>query len=360
MTMQTCLVTGGAGFIGSAASRDLCDAFDDVVVVDVLHPQVHPQRLRPQALDPRARLIVGDICDPAVWAQVLDGFAPDLVVHLAAETGTGQSLTEATRHAHVNVTGTAVMLDALAKLDRKPRKLLLTSSRAVYGEGPWEAEDGAVVYPGQRSVAQLTRHQWDFPCARPLRASAGSSQPAPVSVYGATKLAQENMLAAWCRAMDVDHTVLRLQNVYGVGQSLSNPYTGIISLFCRLARQGESLPLYEDGAMLRDFIYIDDVVAMLMRAIATRTTGPVDVGTGHSVSIEQAARIIAAHYGAPAPHVCARYRFGDVRHAICDVSRTTSEFGWEAKVDVAEGVARLAGWIDREFLAASPATGSTT
>lgn len=358
MTMRKCLVTGGAGFIGCAASHRLCEAFDEVVVVDALHPQVHPRQTRPDALDPRSRLVVGDICDPGTWGKILQGFSPDLVIHLAAETGTGQSLTEATRHAHVNVTGTAVMLDALAKLTDKPRKLLLTSSRAVYGEGPWATDDGTVVYPGQRSAAQLAREEWDFANARPLCASAQTSQPSPVSVYGATKLAQEHLISVWCKAMNVNYTILRLQNVYGVGQSLSNPYTGIISLFCRLARDGESLPLYEDGAMLRDFVYIDDVADMLLRAIDTQTEGPVDVGTGKSLSIEQAARVIASHYGAPAPHVCGRYRFGDVRHAVCDVAATTAQFSWQAKVDLAAGIARLAEWIEGQLPPAARTTGT--
>jgi dTDP-L-rhamnose 4-epimerase len=350
MTNRKCLVTGGAGFIGCAISKELCDQFDEVVVVDLLHEQVHPTRTRPKALDERARLVVADVCDSAAWARLLADFTPSLVIHLAAETGTGQSLTEATRHAQVNVTGTAVMLDALSKCATKPSRIVLTSSRAVYGEGPWVTDAGQVVYPGQRSVEQLQRHEWDFPGAKPRPASAATSRPMPVSVYGATKLAQEHVLGAWCSAMGVEATVLRLQNVYGPGQSLSNPYTGIVSLFCRLAREKKSIPLYEDGAMLRDFVFIDDVAAMILRAAsAPLSPHPIDVGTGHSVTIAEAARIIATLYDAPEPHVCALYRFGDVRHASCDIGDTVARFNWRPQIPVQEGIKRLSAWIEEQL-----------
>ena len=194
-------------------------------------------------------------------------------MHLAAETGTAQSLTESSRHSLVNVVGTTRMLDAFGASGRRPGHVVLTSSRAVYGEGTWLRSDGTSYRPGQRTHEQLARGQWDFPDSVPVPSRADRTEPAPSSVYGATKLAQEHILAAWAGAHDVRLSTLRLQNVYGPGQSLTNPYTGIVSLFSRLARDGASIPLYEDGEITRDFVYILDVVSALRQALEQPAPG---------------------------------------------------------------------------------------
>jgi dTDP-L-rhamnose 4-epimerase len=308
---ESCLVTGGAGFIGCALSLGLAARFRRVVALDILHPQIHLRRVRPAALSPDVELVIGDVTDAAAWDALLATLRPTVVIHLAAETGTGLSLTEATRHAQVNVTGTAVMLDALARARAIPQRLILASSRAVYGEGAWRSlRDGTVHYLGQRTPRQLADGIWDFPGFEVLPASAKQTQPAPVSVYGATKLAQEHMMSAWATSLGVELAVLRLQNVYGPGQSLVNPYTGIVPLFCRLARQGESIPIYEDGAMLRDFILIDDVAAAILRVVdlVGLPAQPLDIGTGGRTSIGDLARRIAALYRAPEPHISGNYR----------------------------------------------------
>ena len=344
-------MTGGAGFVGCAISSGLCERYERVIAVDVLHPQIHPERRRPDALDPNVELVTGDIADPAVWRALLDGANPDTIVHLAAETGTGQSLTESTRHAYANVTGTATMLDALAQAGRVPEQFLLASSRAVYGEGPWRPVNGGPpIYPGQRSREQLASGTWDFPGLKVTKTEAKTTEPHPVSVYGATKLAQEHILSAWSSAFGAKVKTLRLQNVYGPGQALDNAYTGIVLLFCRIARRGEAIPLYEDGEMLRDFILIDDVAEAILAALdhpdaAGRT---LDIGAGTATPISELARIIARHYGAPAPMVCGRYRFGDVRHAICDVTTTAEVLNWSARRDLASGVRDLAAWIETQ------------
>lgn len=344
----TCLVTGGAGFIGTAMSADLADRFDRVVAIDNLHPQIHPTRDRPADLADGVELVVADVTDTAAWDALLADVTPDVVVHLAAETGTGQSLAESTRHAMTNVVGTTQMLDALLRHEKLPRRIVLSSSRAVYGEGAWRGPDGEVYYPGQRTAEILQRAQWDFPGSTPVAMSAATVNPAPVSVYGATKLAQENVLRAWAQSFGVEPVVLRLQNVYGPGQSLINPYTGIMSLFCRLAKAGESIPLYEDGQVRRDFVLIDDVARALVTAATAVAPGtvPIDIGSGEDQTITTAAELIADHYGAPAPHVTGQYRQGDVRHAWADVDHARRVLGWEPRYSLAEGVRRLADWID--------------
>jgi dTDP-L-rhamnose 4-epimerase len=347
-TLGNVLVTGGAGFIGSALSQKLAPLANRWVVLDNLHPQVHPNGTRPAELHEAAELAVGDVADAAAWASLLSDFRPDVVVHLAAETGTAQSLREATRHAEVNVVGTTTMLDAFGAIDHVPAHFVLSSSRAVYGEGEWQRPDGSAFLPGQRSHAQFERGQWDFEGASPLPSEATRTWPAPTSVYGATKLAQEHILSAWTGSNDAELTILRFQNVYGPGQSLSNPYTGIVSLFSQLAMRGESIPIYEDGLITRDFVYIDDIANSVAAVVTTRPQNSpslFDVGSGVGTTIMQLATHIADFHGAPAPHVTGAYRDGDVRHAECDITRTLASLDWQPAWSVERGIAALQEWI---------------
>lgn len=346
----TVLVTGGAGFIGCAISPALVENFDRVIVVDSLHPQIHASGQRPAELADGAELVKADITSPDTWDEVLSDITPDVVIHLAAETGTGQSLEESTRHAQANVVGTTQMLDGLNRHGKLPRRIVLSSSRAVYGEGAWTDIDGKSFYPGQRTSETLDEQQWDFPGSTPEPMKASRTFPAPVSVYGATKLAQENIIQAWAKSYGVQTVILRLQNVYGPGQSLINPYTGIMSLFCRIAMGGKSIPLYEDGEVRRDFVLIDDVASAIVAGALSPTVQaqPMDIGSGEFQTIGTAARIIAQHYGAPEPHVTGQYRQGDVRHAWADVEDARKTLDWVPQYNLEAGIERLAGWIDAQ------------
>ena len=348
MTLGTVLVTGGAGFIGCAIADKIADKADRWVAFDVLHPQVHEGSKRPAQLPESVELVVGDVTNPSDWDSVLASTKPDIVIHLAAETGTAQSLDEASRHSRVNVVGTTELTDALGRAGIVPSHVLLSSSRAVYGEGSWQRPDGTVFQPGQRSHAQLERGEWDFPDARSLPSSAQSTPPAPTSVYGATKLAQENILKAWSGSRGVPVTILRLQNVYGPGQSLINSYTGIVSLFSQWARQGKAIPLYEDGRIGRDFVYVDDVADAFGAAIAAgpdESRPTLDVGTGVANTIEDMAVALANYYGAPSPVVNGKYRDGDVRSASCDISLTLETLDWAPRWSLERGVGALQEWI---------------
>lgn len=342
-----CLVTGGAGFIGCALSQPLAERFDRVVALDNLQPQVHAQRVRPVALDPRVQLVVGDVADGAVWENLLKDFQPQVIIHLAAETGTGQSLREATRHSRTNVLGTTQMTDALARRETIPEKIILTSSRAVYGEGRWRDQEGNFRYPGMRTHQMLAAQQWDFAGLEPTAQSSHEVNPNPANVYAATKLCQENLLTSWCGSMGTEFVKFRLQNVYGVGQSLTNPYTGIVSMFTRWAKAGKALPVYEDGAIIRDFVYIEDTVAAIMAGIDRGTNQyAYDVGTGVATTILELAQAAAAYYGAPEPVITGEFREGDVRAGWADISAARQELGWEPKISLQEGIARLCHWID--------------
>jgi dTDP-L-rhamnose 4-epimerase len=344
-----CLVSGGAGFIGCAAAPYLVERFGQVVAVDSLHPQIHPTRERPGALDARVTLQIADVCDASAWDEFLERFEPVAVLHLAAETGTGQSLTEASRHGLANVVGLTRLLDALAKRSIRPGHLVLASSRAVYGEGAWRRTTGEVLYPGQRGIQMLEAGQWDFPGAEALPFVAGVTQTSPTSVYGATKLAQEHILGAWGMAFGIPTSVLRLQNVYGPGQSLNNSYTGILSLFARIARAGESIPVYEDGRMLRDFVFIEDVARAIDLAFERTPQGrrTVDIASGTATTIADVAALIAGIYDAPPPHVNGAFRNGDVRHASSGTEGAREALGFSPEIPLAEGVNRLCTWVER-------------
>lgn len=344
----TCLVTGGAGFIGCALSRILPEHFDRVVAMDNLHPQVHPTTSRPDDLDQRVEFIKADVTRADDWDALLKDVAPTVVIHLAAETGTGQSLTEGSRHAMVNVVGTTEMLDAFVRHDSLPERVILTSSRAVYGEGAWTDLDGVTTYPGQRSRVMLESGTWDFPGLTATPFNSHRVRAAPTSIYGSTKLAQEHIITSWCLSMNVTPVLFRLQNVYGPGQSLINPYTGIVSLFAQKAKAGEVIPVYEDGAIIRDFVYIDDVAAAIVAGTlhSAATTNPYDIGSGEATSIMRLAEVTAKYYGAPTPQVNGMFRDGDVRHASCTIEESTAGLGWEPTVMVEQGVHQLCAWID--------------
>ena len=350
--MTDALLTGGAGFIGCRLAARLLADGARVRVVDNLHPQVHPGGTRPADLPAEVELVVADVTDAATWDAALDGFTPDVVVHLAAETGTGQSFDQSSRHGLVNVVGTTRLLDALLARDAAPGHLVLPSSRAVYGEGAWVGEDGTVTYAGVRTKADFEAARWDPVAAdggalRPVPASATHTEPRPTSVYGATKLAQEHICAAWVSGTGTALSTFRLQNVYGAGQSLSNPYTGIVSLFCRLGLAGQPIDLYEDGRVVRDFVHVDDVVRALAAAIAAPPAAPrtLDVGSGAAVTIQQLADEIARLTGSPPAQVSGRWRIGDVRAASCDPAPLQEALGIRAKTSLEDGLQDLLGWI---------------
>lgn len=350
------LITGGAGFIGSAIAARLGTRDLPIVALDNLHPQVHPTRERPVMLPIDVSLVVGDVTDADAWKAVLDAWTPSTVIHLAAETGTGQSLSEATRHANVNVNGTAVMLDAMTKHGIVPDHFVLASSRAVYGEGAWADACGSIFYPPSRSHDQLTASQWDplppsgATPAVPLPHCAANTSPKPTSIYGATKLAQEHMLGAWCAARGASLSVFRLQNVYGPGQSPYNSYTGIVTLFHRLARRGQRLDVYEDGRIGRDFVFIDDVVDALIAGMRNvpKSMRVLDVGSGVVTTIHQAALEVASLHGAPDPLICGKFRDGDVRWAVADAEPLERELGVRANVGFADGVRRVGAWLSAQ------------
>jgi dTDP-L-rhamnose 4-epimerase len=347
MQGERVLVTGGAGFIGSRLVASLVDRGNEVLAFDNLHPQVHGA-----AADVRlaAPLVRGDVCDRDALQGAVHGFAPTVVVHLAAETGTGQSADEPVRYAQVNVVGTANLIEAMRSASRPPRRVLLAATRAVYGEGAYADAQGRVVVPPPRLPQDMAAGRFD-PCDGQGRSLEPRPTPetvrlVPGSVYGSTKLMQEYLLqqspAPW------DLVILRLQNVYGPGQSLRNPYTGVLSIFCQQALAGRTLNIFEDGRIHRDFVHVDDVVrAFVVAGASPAAAGQViNIGTGSPAAILDVARLILSGLGLPPDRcrVSGDFRAGDIRHAVADVGRARDILGWRASIDLEAGIRTLVEW----------------
>jgi dTDP-L-rhamnose 4-epimerase len=352
--MARILVTGGAGFIGSHLVPVLLRAGHELRVLDTLSPQVHGALPGGVGwLDARGiEFVRGSVTSAADVRAALDGV--DAVVHLAAETGTGQSMYEIARYSGVNIQGTATLLEALA--DQRVKRLVLASSRSVYGEGAYVCEACAPdrrVYPESRSAEQLAAHRWEPECtscgaalsARPTRED---DRVRPASVYAATKLAQEDLVRVACGARGIGYAILRLQNVYGEGQSLHNPYTGVLSIFSTRIRRGLHVPLFEDGHETRDFVHVDDVASAFVAALRSEVpvNQVINVGAGRATSIGEVAARLAHAFGAAANTVVTgQYRLGDIRHNCADIGRLRAVLGCEPHVELTTGLKRFAAWV---------------
>ena len=347
------VVTGGAGFVGRHLVQALVADGHDVRILDTLSEQIHgPAAAVPPQLA-GAELVRGDIRDTTLLATVLTGV--DAVVHLAAETGVGQSMYDVERYVDVNDRGTASLLQTLLR-PRRPVRVVLASSRAVYGEGLYRCPCCGEVAPPGRDPAALREAAWEPVCPRcgGAVAAIATHEDAPLqpgSVYAATKAAQERLVRIVGSAYAMPTTILRYFNVYGPGQSLSNPYTGILSTFYARARSGKAIDVYEDGRESRDFVYIDDVVAATRQSLALSPedgqTQVINVGTGVPVTIGDLARILLDLGGWDVPiNVTGAFRVGDVRHAFADTTRMRRLLPGMSITPLAEGLRYWLRWAE--------------
>jgi dTDP-L-rhamnose 4-epimerase len=353
---QKVLITGGLGFIGMELARTLVRRGMTVRLLDNLNPQIHgvnPRADLGAVLDKHhAEVMLGDVCQRGDWVRALRDVAA--VVHLAAETGTGQSMYRIGDYTNTNVLGTALLLDVLANDRHDVRKLVLASSRSVYGEGAYHCVHCGLVYPPMRSLPSLLANEWEPLC--PL--CSGAIDPVatpetcatrPASVYAATKLAQEDLLRIVGNALGIPFLIFRLQNVYGEGQSLNNPYTGILSIFSNRIRQGKEIILFEDGQESRDFVHVSDVAEAM--ALGLESDGgdglTMNVGSGVQVSVETIARSLMGQFrDSNVPVVVSgQYRLGDIRHNYADITAIGRLLAFVPKVSLEEGIARFVGWV---------------
>jgi dTDP-L-rhamnose 4-epimerase len=352
------LITGGAGFIGARVALRLAGEGWEVRVLDALLPQVHgpaPYDLPIiRTLRQAVELVVGDVRDGRTCVRALDGRTH--VLHLAAETGTGQSVYSAARYAETNVLATAAMSDAFALCRATLETVVVASSRAIYGEGQGHCIVHGPVDPPPRRHADLMARRFEPRC--PICgatvqsvATPETAQPSPASVYAITKLAQEHLVLGACRVLGLRGAALRYQNVYGAGQSLRNPYVGILPLFAGAIMTGETLQIFEDGRQTRDFVHVDDVVDATCRALAQPPAEPVaiNVGAGNAVDLMSLLRHVGRALGRPAQAVVTgQFREGDIRHNRACLKRADALLGFAPRVSLEEGVAEFVDWADAE------------
>ena len=348
--MTRILVTGGAGFIGSHLVSVLSARGDQVTVLDSLSPQVHgadPEKSPLfKAIKGKARFLHGSVCDAEVMARALEG--QQAVVHLASETGTGQSMYQVGHYAQVNVTGTAVLLDQMAQAGTVGR-LVLASTRALYGEGAYQRPDGSLTHPGPRRETDMRAGIWDFAGLTPM-ATRETARIQPSSVYGITKAAQEQLVMVAAPLSGVQPVALRLQNVYGPGQSLANPYTGVLSIFANLILQGREIPVFEDGAESRDFVYVGDAVAAILLGLdhPGAAGGVFNVGSGVATTVLAMAQALCRAIGREVPlRVTGSFRLGDIRHNLADLGRIAA-LGYAPQVGLQTGIAHFAAWVSQQ------------
>lgn len=355
------LITGGAGFIGSRLAKALSPRAERITVFDNLHTQVHGQHpLIPEFPD-NVEFVQGDVTDKLQLRDATVRANPNLVFHLAAETGTGQSYDEPSRYSEVNVTGTANLIEAIRARPQTSEscRIVLAGSRAVYGEGAYTSDGSDLLVGPDRTVEALARGDFS-----PIAADGRSLTPvptpetletAPASVYAATKLMQEFLLSQCAAEDDYETVILRFQNVYGPGQSLRNPYTGVLSIFANQIMNGKTLNIFEDGEIVRDFIYVDDVVDALCVAghIKNAPSGPINIGSGYPATILETARILLSELGEQPDklRISGDFRPGDIRYAVADVTRARNDLNWHAKTDLKDGLFALAKWAKEGFVA---------
>jgi dTDP-L-rhamnose 4-epimerase len=343
------LITGGAGFIGSHLADELLRAGDRVRVLDSLVEQVHEGVERPAYLDPDVELQVGDVRDRDAVDRALEG--ADAVVHLAARVGVGQSMYEIAEYAAANTAGTGVLLEAL--LDRPVAKLVVASSMSVYGEGLYATKDGAPVVADERTRSQLEARQWD-PCGpngeelTPVP-TPETKPPANSSVYALTKYDQERLCLVFGAAYNVPTVALRLFNVYGPRQALSNPYTGVLAIFASRFLNDKPPRVFEDGEQRRDFVSVYDVARAFRGALDDGGADGrvVNVGSGESVSVLEIAAQLARVLGKERlePEVTGQARAGDIRHCFADIALGRELLALEPQVRLEDGMRELAEWL---------------
>lgn len=356
--MKNILITGGAGFIGSNLALKLIEKGYNITVLDNLSPQIHGEN--PEVSSPlylsikdKVKFILGTVTNEDDWKRAIEG--QDAIVHYAAETGTGQSMYEVKKYIDVNINGTALLLDLLVNTNHSVKKVVVASSRSIYGEGKYMSKELGAVYPTQRTADFMDQGDFEVKysgsSALTLVGTDEASKIHPSSVYGITKQNQEQMVLTVCPTVGIAGVAFRYQNVYGPGQSLKNPYTGILSIFSTQIKNGNGINIFEDGKETRDFVFIDDVVdATILGLEKEEANNQVfNVGTGVATDVLQVANGLIKNYGVNVPvNVSGNYRLGDIRHNYADLTKIYTLLGFEPKVSFDQGLQKFTEWVNTQ------------
>ena len=350
--MNNILVTGGAGFIGSHLVDQLIRLGYQVRILDNLDPQVHGKEQKiPDYLNQNADLIIGDVRDSALVKTCLTDI--DYVVHLAAAVGVGQSAYMIQHYVDVNITGTAVLLQEISKLNNKIQKIFVASSMSIYGEGLYQCKQHGELKPIGRDHSNLASKQWELIC--PHCNSILTPIPTPESktcysssIYAITKRVQEELFLSTGATYNIPTIALRFFNVWGSRQALSNPYTGVAAIFCSRILNNSAPIVYEDGEQIRDFVHVSDVVQAIILTLKNDSlkSDVFNVGSGEKITVNEIADLLNKAIGSNnKAQTTNEYRVGDIRHCFADISSIQNETGYKPRKFLNENIDELVSWV---------------
>ena len=350
--MKKVLITGGAGFIGSHIAVKLFEKGYCVRILDNLSPQIHGGSGQlPDCLKGKVEFYRGDVRNKEDWRKALEG--QDVVIHLAAETGTGQSMYEIYKYTETNIGGTSHLLDILTNEAHNIQKVIVASSRAIYGEGKYQCGQHGMVYPLARKEEDMLSGDFEVKCPIcgknvKICPTTEDSKIHPTSIYGITKQVQEEMVMVTCKALQIPCVAYRYQNVYGPGQSLKNPYTGILAVFSNRIQNGKDINIFEDGMESRDFVYVEDVADATIAGLESENANYeiFNVGSGVATDVNKVVEVLEKEYGkCVEKKISGNFRIGDIRHNYADITLMKEKLGLVPKVSFEEGIKQFVNWV---------------
>ena len=358
--MKKILITGGAGFIGSVIVQRLYESgMWDIYVLDSMSEQIHGEKWEQsylyQTIKDKCTFVKASVTDlQAVIEAIEDN---EYIIYLAAETGTGQSMYQINQYNETNIMGLSNLFQAISLTKKKNiKKIILSSSRSVYGEGKYECENCGVIYPDNRDIDKMLKGDFGFYCPHcnrqlELVATTEDSEIKPASLYAYTKYAQEMMIKTMCPAMGIDYTIFRFQNVYGVGQSLKNPYTGILSVFSTLLLANKPVNIFEDGYESRDFVNVKDIASGVIAALDNEDSNSqiINLGSGVDTSVIEIAELLKKKYGSSSEiKITGDFRIGDIAHNRADISKARKILGFNPHISLEVGLEEFCQWVKRQ------------